>query len=291
MSAKSGISYCDRTWEPVVGCTRQSPGCDRCWSLALAWRFSHNPNAKMQATYGGLTRRARVTGEPEWSGVVRCLPERLDEPLTWRTPQRVFVVSQADLFHEAVPFDFIERVFAVMWACKMHTFLLLTKRPQRMLEFYAHYQKTQRIFVLWPLPNVWVGVTVEDQTRADERIPLLLQVPAAVRWVSVEPMLGPVDLSGYLHPSSHLTDGLWHDDCPACLRRRVHGGTGALDWAVCGCESGPGARLMDASWAYSLWTQVHDAGLPFWFKQAMVDGKLDHQPTILGRTWQEVPDA
>lgn len=251
MSDKSKIDWTDATWNPVVGCSHASPGCDHCYAERLAGRLE----AMGQARYMGLTRDRR------WTGEVRCVPEALDQPLHWRAPRAVFVCSMGDLFHEAVPFEFIAAVFGVMAATPHHTYQVLTKRPERMREFFSwirlHGPKDSPVgwtwqtqiqsprttgHAPWPLPHVWLGTTVEDQRRADERVPHLLECPAAVRFVSVEPMLGAIELTDHL--------------------RGCH-----LDWVICGGETGPGARPMHPDWARGLRDQCSAAGVPFYFKQ------------------------
>ena len=159
-----------------------------------------------------------------------------------------------------------------------HTYQVLTKRPERMRAWIRAWPPN-RILAHWTpavagslsfakrFAHVWLGVSVEDQETADRRILQLLQVPAAVHFVSAEPLLGRVDSSVYMHPRAHLTDGLWHDDCPCCLRRRQYGGTGGIDWVIVGGESGPGFRPMDPSWAVALREQAERAGVPFFYKQ------------------------
>jgi protein gp37 len=189
--------------------------------------------------------------------------DRLDQPLRWTKPRKVFVNSMSDLFHEDVPDAFIDRVFAVMALAPQHTFQILTKRAERMREYMSgrrtrrgdravrpHERRAPRIAkgsYSWPLPNVWLGVSVENQHFADERIPLLLQTPAAVRFISAEPLLGPVDLAH------------WLDDIPSGSRR--------LDWVIVGGESGPGARPFDLAWARSIVQQCQAAGVPVFVKQ------------------------
>lgn len=228
--ASSDIEWTDRVWNCLRGCAPVSPGCARCYAMKQAHRFSGPGGA-----YEGLTKLG--SKGPVWTGDVRLVPEKLDEPLRWRKPQKVFVNSMSDLFHDDVPDDFIAAVFAVMAACPQHTFQILTKRPERMRAWFQWVERSKpgywhgRSGVLfaaleraagadlvdkawarviagppadnlgdschdpkWPLPNVLLGVSVEDQERADERIPLLLETPAAVRFLSVEPLLGPVDL-------------------------------------------------------------------------------------------------
>lgn len=226
MADRSAIEWTDATWSPVTGCDPISAGCKHCYAKReVENRWSKNPKS-------------------EWFGRpfndVRCHPEKLAgarSPLAWKRPRRIFVCPRADLFHEAVPVEFIAQVFAFMARCPQHTFQVLTKRARRMQ------------FVLWseldwkPLPNVWLGVSVEDQATADERIPLLLQTPAAVRWISAEPLLRAID----------LTEAF--DSEPS------------LDWVVAGGESGPKARPMDPGWVRYLRDQCEAADVPFLFKQ------------------------
>jgi len=189
---------------------------------------------------------------------VKLHPERLGVPLSWHVPRMVFVNSMSDLFHEQIPDAFIDRVFTIMASAQRHTFQILTKRPERMRDYC-----TARLVGL-PLPNVWLGVSVEDQRRADERIPILLDTPAAVRFISAEPLLGPVDLSDYLHPwcecelSDPMSSVYQHDEaCPA--------GAGSLDWVILGGETGPHHRPMNPEWAEKLAAQCN--GTPLFVKQ------------------------
>lgn len=220
MSDQSAIQWTDATWNPVVGCRRVSPGCEHCYAETMAYRLERMG----QERYRGLTVLRK--GGRRWSGGIRLVPEVLDKPLRWRKPRMVFVNSMSDLFHEAVPFEYIAAVFGVMAACPQHTFQVLTKRPERMLEWFRWaadrydglhtirryfdadaYQRLESVWLErglseapWPLPNVWIGVSCENQETADERVPLLLQCPAAVRWVSAEPLLGPIDFGKWLDP-------------------------------------------------------------------------------------------
>ncbi len=223
-----------RTWNPVTGCSKISPGCQNCYaermSKRLAGRFGYPKDEPFRVTLH---------------------PERLEEPLRWRKPQMVFVCSMGDLFHEDVPFEFVEEVRAVMVRCPQHTFQLLTKRSERMLEFARWMADGDHISTAeWPR-NVWLGVTAENQEQADKRIPVLLQIPAAVRFVSVEPMLGPIDLYSYL---------IIGTDQPGSIMRN------GLDQVICGGETGPKARPMHPDWARILRDQCQSAGVPFFFK-------------------------
>ncbi|MEB8474567.1 phage Gp37/Gp68 family protein [Acidithiobacillus ferriphilus] len=244
MSDKTGIAWTNATWNPITGCTKVSQGCKNCYAEREWARLSANPKAT--AYYG----RAFTD--------IRCHPDRLTEgPIRWRKPRMIFVNSMSDLFHEKVPFEFIDEVFEVINCSPMHTFQILTKRPERMLEYF------QRSEIAWaveegPLDNVWLGVSVEDQATADERIPLLLQTPAAVRWVSAEPLLGPIDLE-------EVPVGMFGP-------LRPYGGsvpdTPRLDWVVCGGESGgPKARPTHPDWAEDLKSQCEEADVPYFFKQ------------------------
>ena len=213
MAATSSIEWTDKTWNPVRGCSVVSPGCVNCYAMKQAHRFSGKGKA-----YEGLTKQ--TTSGPQWTGKVMLAEAQLLEPLTWRQPQRVFVNSMSDLFHESMEDEWIDRVFAVMALCPQHTFQILTKRADRMRDYMVVLDRDMRIPTTtfarwrseaegilqdrgdtrtivtnaWPLSNVWLGVSVESQKYADERIPLLLQTPAAARFISAEPLLGPVNL-------------------------------------------------------------------------------------------------
>ena len=216
MSDKTHIQWTDATWNPVTGCTRVSEGCRHCYAERLtATRLAHQPKYAGLAVMHGAAHKVREGihepasgGEARWTGEIRLHPDVLDQPLKWRKGRRIFVCDMSDLFHEKVPFEFIDRVFAVMALAPRHTFQILTKRPGRMAEYlngddgrwYHWKDEAARINcdVVFapktPLPNVWLGTSIEDQATADERIPELLKCPAAVRFLSVEPLLGPVDL-------------------------------------------------------------------------------------------------
>ena len=243
MSGATKIEWTDATWNPVTGCTKVSAGCKFCY----AERDFHRP-------YPG---RAFTD--------VRTHPERLDWPLRWRgskqakaegRPSRIFVNSMSDLFHEDVPDDFLTAVFATMGMAERQVFQVLTKRGQRA----AAYLKSRTIFgKRRTLPNVWLGVSVEDQQTADERIPILLQTPAAVRWVSYEPALGPVDFKNFTPGRiSPGWTGRADEPCQADW---------GLDWIVAGGESGPRARPPHPDWFRKVRDDCQAAGVPFFFKQ------------------------
>ena len=267
MSATS-IQWTDKVWNPTRGCSRVSAGCDNCYAMRQARRFDFPGGA-----YEGLTRVG--SRGVDWSGKVRLVLEALDEPLRWRKPQRVFVNSMSDLFHETLRGADIGRVFGVMATSPQHTFQVLTKRPQRMLDLLhpdvigplkgeacqAVYEielrrgekgPANRFVLDWPLPNVWLGVSVEDQKTADERIPLLLQTPAAVHFVSYEPALGPAHFSRWFCQNPSDPDHLH---------------LASLNWVIVGGESGPGARPFDVAWARETVRQCREAGVAVFVKQ------------------------
>ena len=253
--AETTIEWTDKVWNPVRGCTRVSEGCTNCYAERTASRFS-GPGMP----YEGLIRS--TSKGPLWTGKIRLVPEKLKEPLTWRTPCRVFVNSMSDLFHEGVPDSFIAEVFATMAACPRHTFQVLTKRPERMRHLLAgpkqHAQWPREMWHRSVLPNVWLGVSVENQEAADERIPLLLETPAAVRWISAEPLLGPVNL-GRAQIAGRC--GYYCDESVG------HVDHGKVNWCVVGGESGPGSRPMHPDWARSLRDECQQMGIAYFFKQ------------------------
>jgi len=304
-----GIVWTDESWNPLRGCTRVSAGCMNCYAENMAARFC-GTGQPYEGTINQETKR--------WNGTIKLVPEHLQDPLRWKRPRMVFVNSMSDLFHESVPDEFIDQVFAVMALASQHTFQVLTKRPERMLEWFKsrnsdghhldgfhEWASNMAHFVSqnddtddaydslcsagWPLPNVWLGVTVENQQAADERIPLLLQTPAAVRWVSMEPLLGPVNLAHINEGKEALelnclkpwtweeeieswrgTSDAWEEEfldwynLSKMPSGQMHN---ALDWIVAGGESGANARPMHPDWARSLRDQCAEAGVQFLFKQ------------------------
>ena len=270
MADGTRIEWTDATWNPIVGCSVVSAGCRHCYAMRLAGtRLRHHPTRK------GLTDDTKAG--PVWNGQVRFNDAELVRPLSWRRPRRIFVCAHGDLFHEAVPAAWIDKVFAIMALCRQHSFQVLTKRPERARAYLSHSSKASELLDRnlvdmridlavkeiageaaawttqlggcngWPLDNVWLGVSVEDQETANERIPYLLSTPAALYWISAEPLLGPVDLKAVPWGHAH-----------AMLR---------IGWVVTGGESGPGARPMHPDWARSLRDQCAAAGVPFLFKQ------------------------
>ncbi len=231
------IEWADKVWNPVTGCSKVSEGCRNCYANRMAKRLAGRYGYPIDDPFH-----------------VTMHPVRLGEPLRWKKAQRVFVCSMGDLFHDDIPPIFIKLVFNTIERCPQHTFLILTKRPRRAYEILAG----NTMFCLQdPLPNLWIGVSVEDQKTANERIPILLQVPAAKRFVSVEPMLGSVSLSSYLLVGEH-----------ACSPSCDYTGHPApkLGWVICGGETGPAARPLHPDWVRNIRNQCVAAEVPFFFK-------------------------
>jgi protein gp37 len=239
----TSIQWTDETWNPVVGCERISPGCAHCYAKTLH-------DKRHTAVLAGK-KLAPQYAEP--FETVQLKGERLNAPLRWREPRMVFVNSVSDLFHEDVPASYIAKVFSVMAQARRHTFQVLTKRAARMLEIVPTLAATHTApdGSGWPLPNVWLGVSVENQHFADERIPLLLQTPAAVRFISAEPLLEPVILN--------LKEIALAADHEAIA--------GSIDWVIVGGESGPGARPFDARWARLIVKECRSYGAACFVKQ------------------------
>lgn len=263
MADKTRIEWTDATWNPVTGCTKVSAGCKHCYAERDWARLSANP----QTRYYGR----------EFTDV-QCHPDVLDLPLRWTIRRRIFVNSMSDMFHPDVPDRFIDRVFAVMSLATRHTFQVLTKRPGRAVGYLTEerrYNVEHESYKLspkapvslagnWPLKNVHLGVSIEDQATADERIPLLLQTPAAVRWISAEPLLGAIDLTNVAPPD--IGDGREYAGLNA-ISHHNRSLRGVLDWVVAGGESGPKARPMHPDWVRGLRDQCAAASVPFLFKQ------------------------
>ncbi len=361
MSTNSGIEWTEATWNCLIGCTKVSPGCLLCYAMTMAARIANAAQARLragqaitdvQAAYRRVVMWERGGKDaadnndkalPKWNNRVELLDSVLHEPLTWKRPKVVFVNSMSDLFHESVPFEFIDKVFAVMALTPHHTYQVLTKRPERMAEYlrwdgHEKASEEQRrncncrqckivrciadvlkskgvgewdatvgpatyIWQNWPLPNVWLGTSCENQQTADERIPHLLRVPAAVRFLSLEPLLGPIDLTAHLcrgqvrrtRVKDPYCDGeMTESDDAYCVRCNEHLGgqvrsanpTGhryaqkmvddawsahrakhGIHWVICGGESGANARPMNIEWARSIVSQCKSAGVPVFVKQ------------------------
>jgi protein gp37 len=302
--AKTTIEWSDTVWNPTTGCTKIAAGCKHCYAKEMH-------------------RRLRAMGQPKYDhdfGEVRCHPGELEKPLHWRKPRRVFVDSMSDLFHPDVPSEFIAAVFGVMAATPQHTYQVLTKRPERARRWFEWYEGTsgagasahaalyeaaerlgrqrylwaERIAnqTPWPLPNVHLGYSASTQADLERGIGDLLATPAAVRWLSLEPLVGPVEWPflrcgicggrGTLPVGRHDQD--WCAGSQCC----------GVDWLVVGCESGPNARTCELDWVRSIVEQCKAAGVPVFVKQLQIDGKLSKNPDewpedLRIRQYPEVP--
>jgi protein gp37 len=222
------------TWNPISGCTKISEGCRNCYAERMARRLAGRYGYPEQPHHFDVTFHK----------------DKLDQPLHWKKPKMIFVCSMGDLFHDDVKEEEIMKVFDAMCDAPQHTYQILTKRPERMKWIVKQYTD----YIWQGIPsNIWLGITAENQEAADERIPWLLKIPAAVRFVSIEPMLGPITFRWAkwmsIKDHNHL-DGLRE-----------------LDWVICGGETGPGAREMKAEWAFNLYQQCREADIPFFFKK------------------------
>lgn len=316
---KTKIQWTDATWNPLRGCSRVSAGCMNCYAEKQAARFSYNgvghhagssdTEEKAPGQYNGLIR------DGKWNGQVRLIEDRLLDPLRWKKPRKIFVNSMSDLFHENIPDEWIDRIFAVMALAPQHTFQVLTKRPERMMEYLQRlccdeFYYERLICELenlnledrceWlseqsvPFANVWLGVSVEDQKSAEERIPLLLQTPAAIRFVSYEPALGPVDFSYHgakglavYREAETVREQVGSGRYPWQIFNRpgrgmVRFGGSQLDWIIVGGESGSGARRFDPAWARSVVRQCKTASVPVFVKQMGSDAQTSHETLAPG---------
>ncbi len=242
MSEKSSIEWCDATWNPVRGCTKISPGCKNCYAETFAERWRGVPGHPYEQGFG-----------------LRLVPEKLDEPLGWKKPRRVFVNSMSDLFQEGVPFEFVDQVFAIMAATPQHTYQILTKRADRMLQYLKEMENDEKDMhrwqgethaeLQWPLPNVWLGVSAENQEYFDDRVEKLGLCPAAVRFVSIEPMLGAIDAGNAFDVPPEGSE------------------YGQINWVIVGGESGSRARPFEIRWARDIIMQCKAADVPVFLKQ------------------------
>ncbi len=297
-----------KTWNPIAGCTVLTAGCTNCYAMKMAARLA----AMGQPLYAGLTKPSKAG--PVWTGVMRQAPEAtLLAPLRRKKPTTYFVNSMSDLFHEGVPNEWIDRVFAVMALSPQHKFQVLTKRAERMRSYCTDMLTPTRLVAAalkllrgevfnatWPLPNVWLGVSTERQQEADERIPHLLQTPAAVRFISAEPLLGPINLDR-IHESFVTPEGARVDMWESCLNGKrydmwagddedpMQPGHPKLSWVIAGAESGHSARPCAIEWVRAIKDQCVAAAVPFFFKQHAKNGKKIPTPEMDGRTWVQMP--
>ena len=244
----SKIEWTEATWNPLRGCARVSEGCRFCYAERVADRFSGEGQP-----YEGLTTRGK-DGQPRWNNEIMLVPHMLKKPLSWKRPRRIFVNSMSDLFHEKVPFDYIQQVFDVMRQASWHEFQILTKRAERLADLSPKID--------WS-PNVWMGVSIED-SRVIDRADALREVPATIRFLSLEPLIGPI-------PNLDLAE---------------------LDWAIIGGESGNQARIMEPEWAIDLLNQCRSANVPCFVKQMGTQWAKRHgSKSRKGDDFSEFPEA
>lgn len=254
MAQSSTIEWTDTTWNPVVGCTKVSPGCAHCYAERMAKRLaaiSQSMRAKGRNPGRGGNYEHVVSRHGKWNGEVYLDHEAVGDPLGWRLPRTIFVNSMSDLFHEDVPLEFIQLVFDVMNRCPQHIFQVLTKRPHLTAKYTSSLTWT---------PNIWMGTSVEN-ARVTHRVHELRKVPAAVRFLSVEPLLGPI-------PRLPVKD---------------------IQWIIVGGESGPGARPMHETWVRQIRDRCEQYGVPFFFKQWGGVNKKAAGRELDGRTWDDLP--
>jgi len=257
------------TWNPITGCSKISAGCANCYaermSKRLAGRYGYPKDDPFKVTFH---------------------PDKLDQPLHWLKPRRIFVCSMGDLFHDDVEWNWQYKVFEIMFINPDHTYIVLTKRPKRMQkvlpDIWFHLGRNYGIIkgetdgYPFPLKNLWIGVTVENQKIADERIPILMHIPASKRFISVEPMLADVDIISPVHrtfPSEKVAG-------PPCF----------INWVICGCESGSKRRLTNIDWIRNLRDQCVDFNIPFFLKQMEIDGKIVSMSKLDGTVWNQYPE-
>lgn len=290
----SKIEWTDKTLNPIVGCTPVSPACDNCYAVKMAYRHSFNPKPGIASKYKGTAKKTK--DGVVWTGKLNFRPEVMRQVLNRKTPTKYFVGSMTDLFHDAVPDELLDRLFTIMARASHHTFQILTKRPERMRKYLEGCERgAADIGGEFPWSNVWFGVTAENQAMANKRIPILLATPAAVRFVSIEPMLGPVDLR-------NIAVG-----CPAegDILNAIAGievlGDAAfsvprLDWVICGGETGNQARPMFSPWVRRLRAQCTTAGVPFFFKKwggykGRGDWLIPAGHEVDGQVWEQFPEV
>ena len=301
----TSIEWTDHTWNPIVGCSIVSPGCTNCYAMKMAARIeamASSERAGFQPPHHYVGTTKKVNGNSVWTGKLALAPEStLLEPLRRKKPTMYFVNSMGDLFHEKVIWEWMIKVWAAMYLADQHIFQVLTKRADNMQRIVsgenferevkaaarvnAHHHGKTYTARPWPLSNIWLGVSTEDQKRADERIPLLLQTPAAVRFISAEPLLGPIDLDrikrepdaedrampGFADIASFHVSAVygsrWIEMKPGNMWSREAGEVPSLDWVIVGGESGAGARPMHPQWARDLEAECRAAGVAYFFKQ------------------------
>lgn len=299
MSGDTKIEWATKVWNPFRGCSKVSEGCRNCYAIKMANRFSGDGGH-----YEGLVKK--TNSMLNWTGIVQRAPQVLKDPLSWKKHQRIFMNSMSDLFHESIEDWMIDEVFGIVLACHVlenrqsHTFMSLTKRPERQREYFSasprelikrwtkamdgvvimdnpdmmfsEYVASFSINQIFPLPNYWVGTSVENQEAADKRVPEILQVPAAIRFLSMEPLLGPVDLTKVnlpeqLQPDWSIGNDALKFNALSDDEDRLYQSENHISWVITGGESGPNARPSNSDWFRSIRDQCTAVGVAFHFKQ------------------------
>ena len=262
--AQSKIEWTEKVWNPVIGCSKVSAGCKNCYAETMSNRLAMMGGSLQEDTWAAYSEILRFDYDnPKYpnglakgfNGKIKIMYDRISQPLHWKKPSMIFVNSMSELFHEKISFNIIDSIFANMEICKQHTFQILTKRPQRAIEYFkwrlSQYPQTY--------DNVWLGVSVENQATANERIPLLLQTPATVRWISVEPMLEKIKIR-----NTNIIP----------LKFSWLKSTG-IDWVVVGCESGHNRRECKLEWVEDIIEQCKQANVPAFVKQIQIKGIVE----------------
>jgi len=267
--ANTKIEWCDKSWNPVIGCTKCSPGCQNCYAERMACRIASIEESKKP--FKPVYSRVVINGK--WGENVICRETKLDEPLHWRKPCKIFVCSMSDLFHEKVPFEFIRSVYGKMPMTK-HIYQVLTKRPQRAKEFYESELKESGIE--WStLPNLWLGVSISTQKEAAEKIPILLRIPAAVRFISFEPLLEEIYIPGPL-----LNHGFGY-----AFNQKPE----KINWVIVGCESSSKRRECKLEWIQDIVRHCSIAEIPVFVKQILINGRVSHKMSDWPK-WSRIRD-
>jgi len=245
------IEWTEATWNPIIGCSKISPGCENCYAEKMAGRLSNIVSTAhyLRVVEQNVSAPFVHRGLQIWNGQTHFVESALDKPLKRKKPTMYFVCSMGDLFHESVPFEWIDKVMAVIAQTPQHTFQILTKRADRMNKYF---ERSEYDFGYKITPNIWLGVTVENQEQADKRIPILLEIPAAIRFVSIEPMLGQIYLTDFENPFYNYIDKTENIN--------------SIDWVICGGETGTKARPMHPDWVRSLRDQCKETNTPLFFK-------------------------
>lgn len=269
------IQWTNETWNFLSGCTKISQGCENCYAEKMSRRLA----AMGQKHYQGI-----INSEGRWNGDTHFNPDAIELPFRWKKPRIIFVNSMSDTFHASVTSITLRKMFDTIEKCPQHTFLLLTKRPDIALAA----SQSERLGYWFNLPNIWLGVTAENQEMANKRIPILLQIPAAKRFVSIEPQIGPVDLTSIEHKNSEGKHVCSYQVLEP-IRNCGDSDRPALDWVICGSESSPRRRPFDEFWAMQLKADCVRYNVPFFFKQRYIGNKKFSMPLLDGKIWDQIP--